>query len=204
MRNKFLNGRRTVFEDPSMPGRNGPMGLAHRFAMHSPLTLVVLMLGTNDFQSVHPHTACHAVQGIATLVKGIRQAPIEPGMPKGPVLVVVPAPIVIPKEPILATFPGAEATCVALAHAYLEVCPALDCAYYDAATVIASSRVDAIISRSISTRPSGKRSESSRDDHRHKLLGVETLCLSSFSISGSQRATSTTVTRPCCHPRAFV
>lgn len=57
-----LNGRRTVFEDPFKHGRNGQKGCAQRIEIHSPLTLVILMLGTNDFQSVHPHTAWHAAQ----------------------------------------------------------------------------------------------------------------------------------------------
>lgn len=44
-----LNGRRTVWEDPFKPGRNGLAGLAQRIEIHSPLALVILMLGTNDF-----------------------------------------------------------------------------------------------------------------------------------------------------------
>src|SRR6202051_2063169 len=50
-----LNGRRTVWEDPFKPGRNGISGLAQRMEMHSPLALVILMLGTNDFQFSHPY-----------------------------------------------------------------------------------------------------------------------------------------------------
>src|SRR5579883_3063519 len=46
-----LNGRRTAWEDPFKPGRNGLEGLAQRIESHSPLALVVLTLGTNDFQS---------------------------------------------------------------------------------------------------------------------------------------------------------
>lgn len=68
-----LNGRRTVWDDPFKPGRNGLVGLAQRIEMHSPLKLVVLMLGTNDFQSMHPHNAWHSAQGIATLVSAIRE-----------------------------------------------------------------------------------------------------------------------------------
>ena len=41
-----LNGRRTAFEDPSKPGRNGRVGLEQRIEIHSPLSLVILMLGT--------------------------------------------------------------------------------------------------------------------------------------------------------------
>ena len=40
-----LNGRRTVWEDPFKAGRNGLVGLAQRIEIHSPLALVMLMLG---------------------------------------------------------------------------------------------------------------------------------------------------------------
>src|ERR1700689_3121030 len=93
-----LNGRRTVWEDPFKPGRNGLQGLAQRIEIHSPLALVILMLGTNDFQFSHPHNnAWAAAQGIAALVNEIRSAPIEPGMPVPPILVVCPPPIRSPK-----------------------------------------------------------------------------------------------------------
>jgi lysophospholipase L1-like esterase len=139
-----LNGRRTVFEDPFLPGRNGIVGLAQKIEMHSPLALVIVMLGTNDFQSVHPHTSWHAAQGVGTLVRTIRQAPVEPGMPVPQVLVVVPPPIVAPKGPIAAKFAGAAEKCVGLAQAYREVCTALSCHYFDAAAVTSSSRVDGV------------------------------------------------------------
>src|ERR1041385_757495 len=73
-----LNGRRTVWEDPFKAGRNGLAGLAQRMEIPSPLALVILMLGTNDFQSMHPHTASHAALGMAALVDAVRKAPIEP------------------------------------------------------------------------------------------------------------------------------
>lgn len=139
-----LNGRRTAFEDPFLPGRNGLAGLAQKIEMHSPLALVILMLGTNDFQSVHPHSAWHAAQGIGTLVKAIRQAPIEPGMPVPPVLVVVPPSIRPSKGPMAAKFAGAEVKCAGLAQAYREVCAALDCPVFEAGSVTTSSRVDGI------------------------------------------------------------
>ena len=139
-----LNGRRTVFEDPFLAGRNGLVGLAQKIEMHSPLALVILMLGTNDFQSVHPHSAWHAAQGVATLVRTIRQAPIEPGMPVPPVLVVVPPAFGTPKGPIAAKFVGAPDKSVGLTSAYQEVCATLECACFDAGSVTPSSRVDGI------------------------------------------------------------
>ena len=139
-----LNGRRTVWEDPYKPGRNGLQGLAQRIEIHSPLALVILMLGTNDFQSMHPHNAWHSAQGIAALITAIRQAPIEPGMAVPPVLVAAPPPIRTPKGPIAGKFVGGDEKCAGLAEAYREVADSLDCAFFDAATVTTSSQVDGV------------------------------------------------------------
>ena len=139
-----LNGRRTVWDDPFKPGRNGLEGLAQRIEIHSPLALVILMLGTNDFQSMHPHNAWHASQGIQALVSAIRTAPIEPGMPVPQILVVVPPSITTPKGPIAPKFAGGEHKCVGLAEAYRQVCADMDCHYFDAATVTTSSPVDGV------------------------------------------------------------
>jgi lysophospholipase L1-like esterase len=139
-----LNGRRTVWDDPFKPGRNGLVGLAQRIEIHSPLALVILMLGTNDFQSMHRHNAWHSAQGIAALVGEIRRAPIEPGMPVAPVLIVAPPPIETPRGPIAPKFEGGATKCIGLAAAYAEVAAALDCAFFDASSVTSASRVDGI------------------------------------------------------------
>lgn len=140
-----LNGRRTVWEDPFKPGRNGRQGLAQRIEIHSPLSLVIIMLGTNDFQFSHPHNnAWAASQGIGALVNEIRNAPIEPGMPLPPVLVICPPPIGRPKGAIAPKFLGADERCRDLAEAYREVTSNLGCGYFDAGSVISSSRVDGI------------------------------------------------------------
>ncbi len=139
-----LNGRRTVWEDPFKPGRNGLAGLAQRIEIHSPLALVILMLGTNDFQSMHPHTAWHAAQGIATLVNAIRQAPIEPGMPVPPILVVAPPPIETPRGPIARKFTDAAAKSVGLAESYREITADLGCHFFDSHTITTASTVDGI------------------------------------------------------------
>ena len=139
-----LNGRRTVWEDPFKPGRNGLAGLAQRIEINSPLSLVLLMLGTNDFQSMHPHTASHAAQGIAALVGAIRQAPIEPGMPVPPILVIAPPPILIPRGPIAAKFTGAADKSSGLAEAYRVMSSELGCHFFDAGGVTSASAVDGI------------------------------------------------------------
>lgn len=139
-----LNGRRTVWEDPFKPGRNGLIGLAQRIEVNSPLALVVLMLGTNDFQSMHNYNVWHSAQGIATLISAIRQAPIEPGMPVPKILVVAPPPIGTPKGPIAPKFEGSEVKSIGLAKAYKQVCAELDCAFLDAGLVTSSSDIDGV------------------------------------------------------------
>ena len=140
-----LNGRRTVWEDPFKPGRNGIRGLARRIEIHSPLSLVILMLGTNDFQFSHPYNnAWSAAQGIAALVNEIRQAPIEPGMPVPPILIVCPPPIRSPRGALAAKFAGSEERCSGLADAYRTVSGDLGCRFFDSSSVTSSSRVDGI------------------------------------------------------------
>jgi len=139
-----LNGRRTVWEDTFKPGRNGLTGLAQRIEINSPLDLVMLMLGTNDFQSMHPHNAAHAAQGIAALIGAIRQAPIEPGMPVPPILVIVPPRILVPRGPIAAKFTGAAEKSAGLSDAYRAVAAELGCHFFDAGSVTSASAVDGI------------------------------------------------------------
>ncbi|MGH8728005.1 MAG: SGNH/GDSL hydrolase family protein [Burkholderiales bacterium] len=139
-----LNGRRTVWDDPFKPGRNGLAGLAQRIESQSPLALVVLMLGVNDFQSMHTHNAWHSAQGVAALINAIRTAPIEPGMPVPPILVVAPPPLAIATGTMAPKFSGGDSKCVGLADAYREVAAELGCDFFDAGTVIACSKLDGV------------------------------------------------------------
>lgn len=139
-----LNGRRTVWEDPFKSGRNGLLGIGQRIEVNSPLAMVILMLGTNDFQSMHQHNAWHSAQGIAALVRAIRQAPIEPGMPTPEILVVAPPPVQTPKGSIASKFAGAEERCVGLAEAYRQVAAELQSRFLDAGAVTTTSPVDGV------------------------------------------------------------
>lgn len=139
-----LNGRRTVFDDPFKPGRSGLEGLAQRIEVNSPLTLVILMLGNNDFQSMHPHNAWHAAQGNAALVHAIRTAPIEPGMPVPPVLLIAPPPIGIPADTMAEKFGGGDVKCTGFPEALGKVAKELDCPFFDASHIIHASAVDGV------------------------------------------------------------
>ena len=139
-----LNGRRTVWEDPFKPGRNGLEGLEQRIEIHSPLSLVVVFLGTNDFQSMHNFNPWQSSQGLAAIVGAIRRAPIEPGMPVPPILLVAPPPIQKAKGKIAPKFEGAEKKAVGLSAAIKAVAQELDCPFFDAGSVTTTSRVDGV------------------------------------------------------------
>jgi lysophospholipase L1-like esterase len=139
-----LNGRRTAFDDPYKPGRNGLVGLEQRIEVNSPLELVILMLGTNDFQSMHVHNAWHSAQGLAALVDSVRRSPIEPGMPVPKILIVAPPPIKEPKGPIAPKFEGAHHKSLGLAAAYEQVACDRGCKFFDAGSVTATSAIDGV------------------------------------------------------------
>ena len=139
-----LNGRRTAFEDPYKPGRNGLAFISQRIEIHSPLALVILMLGANDFQSMHPHTAWHAALGVQALVGAVRNAPIEPGMPVPPVAIVAPPDLRGAGGVIGRKFSGAAQRSAGLAAAYREISAELDCPFFDAGQHVTTSPIDGV------------------------------------------------------------
>jgi lysophospholipase L1-like esterase len=139
-----LNGRRTVWDDPFKPGRNGLAGLEQRMEVNAPLSLVILMLGTNDFQSVHQNVAWQSAQGIAALVRAIRRAPIEPGMAVPRILIVAPPPLCTPAGTMAQKFEGGAERGVGVADAYGRVARELECLFFDAGRVIHTSPIDGV------------------------------------------------------------
>lgn len=150
-----LNGRRTAWGDPFKEGRDGSHGLAQAIEMNSPLKLIILMLGTNDFQCTHNNNAWLSAQGTAKLIQIIRQAPIEPGMPVPEIMVVVPPPIIKPRGVIAAKFKGSELRCVGLAAELESIAMQHSVLYFDAGTVTEASVVDGI----------------HLDENQHQILG---------------------------------
>jgi len=139
-----LNGRRSVWSDPYKEGRDGSQGLAQVIEINSPLELVLIMLGTNDFQSSHNNNAWQSAQGIACLLNIIRQAPIEPGMPTPDIMLVAPPPIIKPKGVIANKFLGAEKRCVDFAKELHTVAEQGSAHFFDAGSVVDASEIDGI------------------------------------------------------------
>lgn len=108
------------------------------------MSLVVVFLGTNDFQSVHNFNAWQSAQGLGAIVTAIRRAPIEPGMPIPPILLVAPPPLQKAKGQMALKFEGAETRAVGLGAAIKSVAEELGCHFFDAGSVTTTSRVDGV------------------------------------------------------------
>lgn len=139
-----LNGRRTTTDDPVRKGRNGLLSVSRAIEANSPLDLIVVLLGTNDFQVTPAFNAAEAANGVAQLVQEMRSTPIEPGMIIPPILVIAPPPVHEPKGTMSEKFQGAQERCLALSEAYQAMCSKSNCEFFDAATVIATSTVDGV------------------------------------------------------------
>ncbi len=137
-----LNGRRTAFDDPYKPGRNALSGIQQVTEAQSPLDLVILLLGTNDFQSMHQHKPWHSAMGIAALINAIRTAPIEPGMPTPPILVIAPPQLDNPRGAIGPKFAGGDIAAQGLAQAIRQISEDTGCVFFDSNTITTSSKHD--------------------------------------------------------------
>lgn len=153
-------GARPLGQIPLKNGRDGSQGLSELIEICSPLKLVILMLGTNDFQCTHENNAWMSAQGTAKLVQIIRQSPIEPGMPTPEILIVVPPKIVEPRGVIAHKFQGAEKRCVSLSMELEKIAKEQSTMFFDAASVTDASTVDGI----------------HVDEDQHRLLGEAIAC----------------------------
>jgi lysophospholipase L1-like esterase len=148
-------GPRTAWPDPFKNGRDGSQGLSELIETCSPLKLVILMLGTNDYQCTHDNNAWMSAQGTAKLAQIIRQSPIEPGMPAPEIMIVVPPKIIEPKGVIANKFQGAETRCVDQSIELKKIAEALSTMFFETASVTDASTVDGI----------------HLDEDQHRLLG---------------------------------
>ena len=139
-----LNGRRTIWDDPQKPGRKGIDGLAQRIEVNSPLDLVIILLGTNDFQCIHENRPRDSANGIADLIAEIRSSPIEPTMTHPDILVVAPPLLQEARGEISEKFAGAESRSKGLNRAIEAIADTHSCHFFDAASVTRSSKVDGI------------------------------------------------------------
>lgn len=136
-----LCGRTTCFDDPLSPNRNGLAYLPVCLESHSPIDLLILMLGTNDVKARYNHSAFTIGQGVAELV--IFAKKFEPAI--GKILLISPPHICLTDNiENTQAFDGAIKKSEDLANHYRYFANQLGCYFFDAATVAKSSPIDGV------------------------------------------------------------
>ena len=127
-----LNGRTTVYEDVTVPGRNGYESLEVVFKMNDPCDLIVLMLGTNDVRAEFRSDAYLITCGLARIVLRLKELIARSMNPNARVMIVAPPAVVpMPENPFCYSNEAAEEI-KKLSQFYEILSKDLGCAFADA------------------------------------------------------------------------
>lgn len=151
-----LNGRTTHFDDPNRPKRNGLEYVQMILESHSPIDLIVVMLGINDFQDAIAANAIESAAGYEKLITRLQTLMPEPMKRPAQILAIVPPDIVKPLNTMADKFSGYVRGHGAESH-YIDVLKALGVPYIQASELIRLSQFDGV----------------HLDTPDHKLLGEE-------------------------------
>ena len=151
-----LGGRTTAFDDLTAAfERNGARALPMLLATHSPLDLVIIMLGANDLKAHISPTAHGALAGMSRLVEIVRTFPYSWGMSAPHVLLVAP-----PHLCLRANGDGPQSgrlvsESLKLAPGYRALAEVQGCHFFDASAVASASNVDGVHLDAANTRAIG-------------------------------------------------
>jgi lysophospholipase L1-like esterase len=155
-----LGGRTTVHDDWfANADRNGGRVLPTLLESHSPLDLIVIMLGTNDIKPFHGRTANEAGRGMARLVQIIRGHYAGKLQETPEIILVAPPPIVLGEWADMMEHFGpreAIATSVDFAREYRKRADEQKVHFFDAGTVATTSKADGIHLDPANTRAIGE------------------------------------------------
>jgi len=157
-----LNGRTTAFDDHLADcDRNGARILPTILQTHAPLDLIIILLGTNDMKPVVAGSAFAACQGIARLVRLIRNH-AWPFEFDGPDILIVAPPAIraTGNVPFAASFPGGIEESAKLATLYRDLADELGCGFFDGNSVAKTTPLDGIHLDAENTRALGRGMES--------------------------------------------
>lgn len=139
-----LNGRTTVWDDPvrGQSMRNGSMYLIPCLGSHSPIDLVILMLGTNDCKARFCVTPYDIGQSLGYLVEIIQKS--NCGRDGSPKILIMAPPHLGKLTEYAETFSGGVEKSRELARHYKTIAEQYGCAFFDTSTVIQSSKFDGL------------------------------------------------------------
>jgi lysophospholipase L1-like esterase len=152
-----LNGRTTAYDDHTADAdRNGVRLLPSILATHSPLDLVIILLGANDMKPFISGDAYGSKQGVERLVEIVLHHAYAFGAAAPQVLIVSPPPLSESADAnFAAMFAGGIAESKKLAGLYREVANQYGCGFFDAGTVASTTPLDGLHLDAANTRAIG-------------------------------------------------
>lgn len=139
-----LSGRTVDVDDQFWRGRNASKQLPRILQKHAPLSLVILMLGTNDLKERFDREVEEIARGAGKLVDLIRASRAGPSGIPPRVLLVAPPELTEATEERSPEFFGAALKSSRLAAAYRTVAEEHECLFLNAALLAAVSTVDGV------------------------------------------------------------
>lgn len=139
-----LCDRTTAWDDPFHGGRNGLAMLGFLLESHTPVDLLIIMLGTKDLQTHYNISASTAAIGCGALVELGQKRPAGPGGNPPTCLLVAP-PIFGKLGPLQQLcFAGNEVESQKLPECIQKVAETLGCDFFDASAVVTPGETDGI------------------------------------------------------------
>lgn len=153
-----LNGRTTAYDDHlAGEDRNGARTLPLALGVHSPLDLVVIMLGANDMKPWIHGNAFVSRHGMARLAQIVRTHPYQLDAPAPKLLIVSPPPISsTDNADFAAAFAGGVEASAHLAGQYAALAQEIGCGFFDAGAVARTTPLDGVHLDAENTRKIGK------------------------------------------------
>jgi lysophospholipase L1-like esterase len=128
-----LNGRTTNVDYESLEGRNGKTFLPTLLYTHSPLDLIVIMLGINDLKKEFNRNCEDISQGMSEIIKIIKNSKYDRDMQSPPQVLLVSSAIPSNENYCEDMFANAIVLARQLARAFKDVAEKYNGYYFDAA-----------------------------------------------------------------------
>ena len=155
-----LGGRTTVHDDHfTAADRNGARVLPTLLASHSPLDLVVIMLGTNDLKPFLGRTAFEASKGVGRLIEIIRAHAAAEGEAAPKIVIVAPPPLCETDHPEMLVHFGGDAVIAEsrrFPEWYRRRAAEYGVGFFDAGTIATADSHDGVHLDPASTRAIGE------------------------------------------------
>lgn len=138
VREEGMCGRTTVFEDPLFEGLCGLNSIFTCLMTHEPVSLLIIMLGTNDVKERFGCNAENIAKGMERLVKKAKSVTDAWADAKPNILIVAPAPIACGYDTTFVSNEmgtGCVAKSLELAYYYEKTAKLTGCHFFDAGTI---------------------------------------------------------------------